>query len=183
MNIKEEYINKTKEYLGNLRKKIDKKEILKDKKEILKEEIRTLKDELKILKSRQKINDGISFENELGIKSNVGAKGIDDLIVTLDTQICCLEAQIENIYGQIKKIEIDTEKIDREIKMYDLYIKGLKGTEKEIIKIRYLAKKGNSSFRDISKKIRYSKSHVVRIHDNAIKELTYYIFGEMATYA
>ena len=62
MNIKEEYIDKTKEYLSDLRKKIDKKEILKDKKEML-------IDELKILKSRQKLNGGISFEHELGIKS------------------------------------------------------------------------------------------------------------------
>lgn len=183
MNIKEEYIDKTKDYLCDLRKKIDKKEMLKDKKEMLKEDIKTIKDELKILKSRQKINDGISFEHELGIKSNAGAKGIDDLIVTLDSQICCLQAQIENIAGQIENIDRDTEKIDREIKMYDLYTRVLKATEKEIIKIRYLANKSNSSFRDIAKKIRYSKSHVVRIHDNAIKELAYYIFGEIATYA
>ncbi len=168
MNIKEEYIDKTKEYLSDLRKKIDKKEILKDKKEML-------IDELKILKSRQKLNGGISFEHELGIKSSTGAKGIDDLIVTLDSQICCVEAQIENIDSQIKRIE-------RDIKMYELYTRVLESTETEIIKIRYLARKSNSSFRDISKKIRYSKSHVVRMHDNAIKELAYYIFGEIATY-
>lgn len=183
MNIKEEYVDKTKEYLNDLRKKIDKKEMLSDKKEMLKEETKTLKNELKILKSRQKINNGISFEHELGIKSSAGAKGIDDLIVTLDAQICCLEARIENTYDQIEKIEREIEKIEREIKMYNLYIRALKGTEKEIIKLRYFEREGDSSFRNISKKIKYSKSYVARMHDNAIKELAYYIFGEKATYA
>lgn len=154
MNIRDEYIVKTKDYLHDLRKKIDRKTILED--------------EIKILKSRQKLSGGMDFEHELGVKKNGGYKGIDDLIITTDSQICCLEAQ--------------KERIEHYIMMHDLYTRQLSEVEKEIIKIRYLEKSDNS-FRNISKKIRYSKSYVARMHDDAIKELAYYIFGENATYA
>ena len=56
MNIKDEYIDKTKIYLKDLRKKIDKKAMLED--------------EIQLLKSTQGINLSINFENELGIKSS-----------------------------------------------------------------------------------------------------------------
>ena len=84
MNIKEEYIEKTKTYLKDLRKKIDKRAMLQD--------------EIQLLKSTQGINLSINFEYELGIKSSKGNyKGIDDLIVTTDSKICCLQAQVERI--------------------------------------------------------------------------------------
>ena len=155
MNIKEEYIDKTKIYLKDLRKKLDKKNMLED--------------EIQLLKSTQGINFSISFENELGIKSKNGYKGIDDLIVTTDSKICCLQAQVE--------------RINHYIRMFELYSRELKEIEKNIIEIRYLTKTKNNSFRDIAKKVNYTKSYVARIHDNAICDLAYYIFGEDAIYS
>ncbi len=169
MNIKDEYIEKTKEYLDDLRKKINKKTMLK-------EEIKLLQEEIKTLKSRQRVNGSINFEKELGIKSNSGAKGIDDLIVTTDAQICCKESLIENKYSQIERIEHD-------IKMFELRIRELTEIEKEVINARYFDKTKNKSFRSISKKINYAKSYVARVHDDAIKELAYFVYGEDATYA
>ena len=67
--------------------------------------------------------------------------------------------------------------------MFELYSRELKDIEKKIIDIRYLAKSKGNSFRDISKKVNYTKSYVARIHDNAIRDLAYYIFGEDAIYS
>ena len=156
MNIKEEYIQKTKEYLGDLRKKIDKKYMLED--------------EINLLKATQGINFSINFENELGIKSSKSSyKGIDDLIVTTDSKICCLQAQVE--------------RINHYERMFELYSRELKEIEKKIIYIRYLTKTKGNSFREISKKVNYTKSYVARMHDNAIRDLAYYIFGEEAIYS
>ena len=156
MNIKEEYIEKTKTYLKDLRKKIDKRAMLQD--------------EIQLLKSTQGINLSINFEYELGIKSSKGNyKGIDDLIVTTDSKICCLQAQVE--------------RINHHERMFELYSRELKEIEKKIIDIRYLSKTKHNSFRDIAKKVNYTKSYVARIHDNAIRDLAYYIFGEDAIYS
>ena len=156
MNIKEEDIQKTKEYLGDLRKKLDKKYMLED--------------EINLLKATQGINFSINFENELGIKSSKSSyKGIDDLIITTDSKICCLQAQIE--------------RINHHTRMFELYSRELKEIEKKIIDIRYLSKTKHNSFRDIAKKVNYTKSYVARMHDNAICDLAYYIFGEEALYS
>lgn len=181
MNIKDEYIDKTKDYISDLRKKIDKKAMLKDEIKILKYDIQTLKNEIKILKLRQKVNNGINFENELGIRSNAGVKGIDDLIITTEAQICCKEALIENKETKIENKGNEIERIKQDIRMFELYTRELNDIEKEIIKARYFNKSKNS-FRDISKKVNYAKSYVARIHDSAIKELAYFIFGEDAIY-
>lgn len=154
MNIKDEYIEKTKIYLSDLRKKIDKKSMLED--------------EIQLLKSTEDVNFSISFINELGLKSKGSYKGIDDLIVTMDSKICCLQAQVE--------------RINQYIRMFEIHSRGLRDIEKKIIELRYLTKTNKNSFRDISKKVNYTKSYVARMHDNAIRDLAYYIFGEEALY-
>ncbi len=103
MNIKDEYIDKTKIYLKDLRKKLDKKAMLEE--------------EIQLLKSTQGINLSINFENELGIKSKSSYKGIDDLIVTTDSKICCLQAQVE--------------RINHYVRMFELYSRELKEIEKK----------------------------------------------------
>ena len=74
------------------------------------------------------------------------------------------------------------ERINHYLRMFELYSRELKEIEKKIIDIRYLAKTKNNSFRYIAKKVNYTKSYVARMHDNAICDLAYYIFGEDAIY-
>ena len=87
MNIKKDYIEKTKEYLEDLRKKINRKQMLND--------------EIKILKSRQSLNGGIDL-SELDIKSSPGTRDISDLIITCDTKITSTEAQIDRIEHDLR---------------------------------------------------------------------------------
>lgn len=152
LNIKKDYIEKTKEYLKNLRVKLTKKDMLKD--------------EIEILKERQSLNDGIEYGCSI---QNSSYKSIADLIESYDTQITHREAQID--------------KIDFSMRMYEIYSRELTDTEKNIINLRYLKnKRKNRSFEYIAEKLKYSKSQVARIHDEAIEKLAFYIYGEEATY-
>lgn len=139
--------------MEDLRKKINRKNMLKD--------------EIKILKSRQRTNGGIDF-SELDIKSSPGTKDISDLIITCDTQITLREAQIDNI--------------EHDIRMYELYSRDLKSTESKILNLRYLESKKKKSFATIGEKVKYSRSSVANIHDEAIEKLAFYIYGEVAVY-
>ena len=149
MNIKKEYIEKTKEYLKDLRKKINRKNMLND--------------EIKLLKERQSLNSGIDF-SELDIKSKPGTKDISDMIISFDTQII------------IKKVEID--KIDHDLRMFELKSRELNSVYIDIIKKRYLEYNKNISFDEIAKNIGYSPISTRRKHDKAIGLLAYYIYGE-----
>lgn len=153
MNIKKDYIEKTKEYLKDLRKKINKKNMLND--------------EIKLLKERQSLNGGIDF-SELDIKSKPGTKDISDLIITCDTKITSKEAQID--------------RINHDLRMYELYSRDLESIAKNIIDLRYLENKKLKSFAKIAKEVKYSKSSVANKHDEAIETLAYYIYGETAIY-
>ena len=158
MNIRNEYIEKTKEYLKLLRTKKFRKNMLEK--------------EIAILKRRQSIDDGIDL-SKLGFKSRPADKGIDDLIISCDTKICMREAEIDQI-------------IEDEF-MYSLYSSDLDQETQDIIKIRYFDKNENkysnlNSFSFIAKKIGYSPSSVIRKHDEAIEELAYYIHGEDSVY-
>lgn len=153
LNIKKSYINKTKEYLEDLRMKITKSEILED--------------EIEILDKKQSLNDEISF-NQIGFKSRPSYKGIDDLIVTIETQISSKEAQIE--------------RINHDLRMYELYSRELTETEKEILKLRYFNNTKKNSFERISTILKYSRSQVAKIHDEGIEKLAFYVFGSEATY-
>ena len=108
MNVKKDYIEKTKEYLIDLRKKINRKNMLKE--------------EIKILKERQRLNGGIDL-SELDIKSSPGTRDISDLIITCDTKITMKEAQID--------------KINHDLNMFDLKSRELNDTYKKILKMRY----------------------------------------------
>ena len=69
------------------------------------------------------------------------------------------------------------------MRMYEIYSRELTDTEKNIINLRYLKnKRKNRSFEYIAEKLKYSKSQVARIHDEAIEKLAFYIYGEEATY-
>ncbi|CEN21292.1 hypothetical protein [Paraclostridium sordellii] len=151
MEIKKEYIEKTKGYLKDLRKKINRKSILIQ--------------EIKILKSRQKINGGIDFR-ELDIKSAPGTKDISDLIITCDAQITLREAQIDSI--------------DHDLRMYEIYSRELDVVEKQILDLRYLENKKRQSFEKISVEVKYSRSSVAVKHDNAIEKLAFYLYGDEA---
>lgn len=153
LNIKKSYINKTKEYLEDLRMKTIKKEILEE--------------EIEILTKKQSLNEEINF-NEIGFKSSRSYKGIDDLIVTVETQITSKQAQIE--------------KINHDLRMYNLYSRELTQIEKEILNLRYLSSPKKTSFERISTILKYSKSQVARMHDDTIEKLAFYTFGVEATY-
>ncbi|CEN21249.1 hypothetical protein [Paraclostridium sordellii] len=153
MEIRKEYIEKTKEYLKNLRKKINRKKMLND--------------EIKILKKRQSLNGGIDL-SELDIKSSPGTKDISDLIITCDTKITSKEAQID--------------RIEHDLRMYELYTRELEVIGKDIINLRYLESKKQKSFEKIAKEVKYSKSSVANKHDEAIETLAFYIFGDEAVY-
>lgn len=153
MNIKKDYIEKTKEYLKYLRRKINRKDMLND--------------EIKILKSRQTTDGGINF-SELDIKSSARTKDISDLIITCDAQITLREAQID--------------RIEHDIRMYELYSRDLEELEKRIIDLRYLKNKKRKSFTKISIEVKYSRSSVAKIHDKAIEKLAFYLFGDEALY-
>ena len=153
MNIKKDYIEKTKEYLIDLRKKINRKNMLKE--------------EIKILKERQSLNNGIDL-SQLGIKSSSSTKDISDLIVTCDTKIT------------IKETEID--KIDHDLRMYELYSRELEEETKKIIDLRYLENKKLKAFTKIAKEVKFGKSTVATKHDEGIEMLAFYIFGDIAVY-
>lgn len=153
MNIKKDYIEKTKEYLVDLRKKINRKNMLND--------------EIKILKKRQSLNGGIDL-SELDIKSSIGTRDISDLIITCDTKITSKEAQID--------------KINHDLRMYELYSRDLENIGKDIINLRYLESKKQKSFTKIAKEVKYSRSSVANKHDEAIETLAFYIYGEDAVY-
>ncbi|WGX77556.1 hypothetical protein QJS64_20305 (plasmid) [Paraclostridium bifermentans] len=153
MNIKKDFTEKTKEYLKDLRKKINRKNMLND--------------EIKLLKERQSLNGGINF-NELDIKSRPGTKDISDMIISYDTQITSKEVQID--------------KIDHDIRMYELYSRELDSIEKKILSLRYLENKKKKSFISIAEKVKYSKSSVANMHDEAIEKLAFYIYGEDSIY-
>lgn len=153
MNIKKDYIEKTKNYLLDLRMKLTKKEMLEE--------------EIKILKKRQTLNGGIDF-SELGFKAKKSNTCIDDLIITTDTKITNKEAQID--------------RINHDIRMFELYSRGLEKEEKRILELRYLKTNKKKSFSRIATDINYSKSTVADVHDKAVEKLSYYIFGEHATY-
>lgn len=153
MNIKKDFTEKTKEYLEDLRKKINRKNMLND--------------EIKLLKERQSLNGGINF-SELDIKSRPGTKDISDMIISYDTQITSKEVQID--------------KIDHDIRMYELYSRELDSIEKKILNLRYLENKKKKSFISIAEKVKYSKSSVANMHDEAIEKLAFYIYGEDSIY-
>lgn len=153
MNIKKDYIEKTKEYLVDLRKKINRKNMLND--------------EINILKKRQSLNGGIDL-SELDIKSSIGTRDISDLIITCDTKITSKEAQID--------------KINHDLRMYELYSRDLENIGKDIINLRYLESKKQKSFTKIAKEVKYSRSSVANKHDEAIETLAFYIYGEDAVY-
>lgn len=153
MNIKKDFTEKTKEYLEDLRKKINRKNMLND--------------EIKLLKERQSLNGGINF-SELDIRSQPGTKDISDMIISYDTQITSKEVQID--------------RIDHDIRMYELYSRELDSIEKKILSLRYLENKKKKSFTSIAEKVKYSKSSVANIHDNAIGKLAFYIYGEDSIY-
>ena len=152
MNIKKEYIEKTKEYLEDLRKRITRKE--------------NLQIEIEMLMERQRIEGGISFGD--GIKSKGSYRGIEDLIITYD-------AQITN-----KKSE--SERIDHHLRMYEVYSRSLSNFDKNVLNLRYLESDKKISFVNIAKKLSYSKSAIANIHDDAIETLAFYVYGEDATY-
>ncbi|WP_270670475.1 hypothetical protein [Paraclostridium bifermentans] len=153
MNIKKDFTEKTKEYLADLRKKINRKNMLND--------------EIKLLKERQSLNGGINF-SELDIRSQPVTKDISDMIISYDTQITSKEVQID--------------RIDHDIRMYELYSRELDSIEKKILNLRYLENKKKKSFTSIAEKVKYSKSSVANIHDNAIVKLAFYIYGEDSIY-
>lgn len=126
-----------------------------------------LNDEIKLLKERQSLNGGINF-NELDIKSRPGTKDISDMIISYDTQITSKEVQID--------------KIDHDIRMYELYSRELDSIEKKILSLRYLENKKKKSFISIAEKVKYSKSSVANMHDEAIEKLAFYIYGEDSIY-
>lgn len=151
MNIKKDYINKTKEYLKDLRMKLTKKEMLQL--------------EVDILRERQSIE---SNEMIIGSKSSRSYNGIEDLIISFDSQITCKEAQVD--------------RIDHFIRMYELYSRSLGSVEKKVINLRYLESEKTISFVTIAKKLSYSKSTIANIHDETIEKLAFYIYGDEATY-
>lgn len=152
MNIKKDYIDKTKDYLIALRLKLTKREMLND--------------EIDILEERESLNSG--YEYGEGLSTGVSYRGIEDLIISYDAQITSKKAQID--------------KIDFSVRMYELYSRELNDTEKEILDLRYLKNKHKLSFEKISNDLKYSRSNIARIHDEAIEKLAYYVFGEEATY-
>lgn len=154
MNIKKDFIKKTKEYLEDLRKKINRKNMLND--------------EIKLLKERESLNGGINF-NELYIKSRPGTKDISDMIISYDTQITLRESEID--------------KIDSDLRMFELKSRELNALYKTIINLRYLNSNKKITFDKIAKDIGYSSISIRRKHDDAIDLLAYYIYGEDATYS
>lgn len=151
MNIKKDYINKTKEYLKDLRMKLNKKEMLQL--------------EVDMLKERQSIE---SNEVIIESKSSRSYNGIEDLIISFDSQITCKEAQVD--------------RINHFIRMYELYTRSLGSVEKKVINLRYLESEKIISFVTIAKKLSYSKSTIANIHDETIEKLAFYIYGDEATY-
>lgn len=152
MNIKKDYIEKTKQYLKDLRMKLTKKEMLQL--------------EVDILKERQSIESKDVFES--GIKGTTSYRGIEDLIISYDSQITCKEAQVD--------------RIEHFIRMYELYSRSLGSVEKKVINLRYLESEKTISFVTIAKRLSYSKSTIANIHDETIEKLAFYIYGDEATY-
>lgn len=153
LNIKKSYINKTKEYLEDLRMELSKKQILLE--------------EIKLLIKNQRVNESINF-SEIGFKSCKAYHGIDDLLITIDTQKTLKEAQID--------------RIEHNIRMYELYSRDLTKLEKKIISMRYLESNHKKSFREIAEILSFSKSAIAKKHDRSIEKLAFYIYGEDAKY-
>ncbi|MCR8744351.1 hypothetical protein [Romboutsia lituseburensis] len=152
MNIKKDYIEKTKKYLEDLRMKLTRKE--------------NLQIEIEMLKERQRIEGGMDFNDIL--RTGTSYRGIEDLIITYDSQITCKQAE--------------SERIDHYLRMYELYSRSLSSFDKKILKLRYLESEKKISFVNIAKKLSYSKSAIANIHDEAIEKLAFYIYGDAATY-
>ncbi len=151
MNIREEYIIKTRNYLKALSSRLD--------------SIKMIELEIDELKSKDNSYKDIRFDN-LGIKSKGSTKGIDDMIISAKDMIYIKEAEIDFIrkkYKFIKSIIENMEKCDQ-----------------DIIEYRYFKRnKLNEHYKisEIANEINYSKATVKRRELKIIKHIAYSIYG------
>ncbi|MCC0686145.1 hypothetical protein [Clostridioides sp. ZZV14-6345] len=142
MKIKKEYIDMVKNEL----------EMLGDKQR----KVKILKKEIAILKNKEKYRE-INYE-ELGFKVRKSAKGIDDMIVTIE----------EEIYNKETEIEF----IEQKIKFFSLYLEELSEEEQKVIKELYFydwSKK--NSVTKLSVEMNYCRVKIYNIRDSAIKKI------------
>lgn len=153
MNIKKEYIDKTRKYLNDLFDSF--------------KSIPLLESHIKDLKEMEKFNEmnyDIIFSG-----NNVSYKGIDDLIINLKNKIFNEEGKIDHINKKYEKIE--------------LFLKNYKDSERKVIEYKYFSrKKDNSPYTntEIANKLNYSVSSVKRIDRKIIIKLAVYLYKKEA---
>ncbi|MCC0654706.1 hypothetical protein [Clostridioides sp. ES-S-0001-03] len=142
MKIKKEYIEKVKNEL----------KMLGDKQR----KVKILKKEIAILKNKEVYKE-INFE-ELGFKVKKSTKGIDDIVVTIESAI----------YNKETEIEI----IEQKMKLFNVYLEELSEDEQKIIKELYFYNwSGKNSITKLSVDMNYCRTKIYNIHDSAVKKI------------
>lgn len=144
MSIKEEYIEEVKRDLENLEKNLNQMDAWKKEIEVLEEKINAYK------------NGGFG----LGIQSNVTIT-IDDIVDKDETRLNTVKSNIEHTIYKLKE--------------YKACLECLSDNEYGVINKRYLvAEYKNKSYDGIAKDMKFSKTHISRLHDSAIKKIADY---------
>lgn len=91
---------------------------------------------------------------------------IDDILARDETRLNTLESNID--YTKYK------------LKQYEPALQDLNPNEYKVISKRYLDTRcKNNSYEDIAKNMKFSKSHIKRLHDSAIKKIVDYKYGSI----
>ena len=144
MSIEEEYIEEVKRDLENLEKNLNQMDAWKKEIEVLEEKINAYK------------NGGLG----LGIQTN-STITIDDIVDRDETVLNELKSKVDHTNYKLKE--------------YKACLEYLSDNEYEVINRRYLiAEYKNNSYENIAKDMKFSKSHIGRLHDSAIKKIVDY---------
>lgn len=91
---------------------------------------------------------------------------IDDILARDETRLNTLESNID--YTNYK------------LKEYKAALEFLNDKEYEVINKRYLlAEYKKNTYEGIAEDMRFSKTHIIRIHDSAIKKIAIYKYGDI----
>lgn len=151
MNIKKEYIDKTRDYLKKLDEKLN--------------SIDSIKLEIEDLRRQDKYQDLDISKAVFGMKSSYN--GIDDLKIYAEEQIYIKETEIEYINKKYEEVEV--------------FLSRLELNEKLIIELRYFKKKNDNTrykLTDIAREINYSVATVKRIEKKVIEKIAVFKFGK-----
>lgn len=152
MNIKKEYINKTRKYLVKLDKDVS--------------SIDLLKDEIEDLKRRDKYQEIDIAKAIFREGSNLG---IDDTLVHIKSQIDIKESEIEHILRKYDKIKLFLSKLPDNERLIIEY----KYFNKKEDNTRYKNK-------DIERELIYSSSTIKRIEKRTIEKIAIFIYKDDA---